>query len=211
MDRDEALMLLGDGSRGVAEWNRRKRAGEAIPDLSRMELSDVVLDGIDLHGARLTEVDLTGSSLEKADLRGANLTSASAHDVSLRHASLFGACLSDACIGEADLRGADLSETELYWTRFFRTDARDASFYFAIMAHTVFALSDLLGAEGLETVEHKLVSSIDVMTLDTLRPVVPPRFHGLRGASRPDGLVQPEPDAGRPDRLSPAVTLPPPG
>jgi uncharacterized protein YjbI with pentapeptide repeats len=187
MDRDEALMLLGDGSRGVAEWNRRKRAGEAIPDLSRMELSDVVLDGIDLHGARLTEVDLTGSSLEKADLRGANLTSASAHDVSLRHASLFGACLSDACIGEADLRGADLSETELYWTRFFRTDARDASFYFAIMAHTVFALSDLLGAEGLETVEHKLVSSIDVMTLDTLRPVVPPRF--LTGCGVPLDLM----------------------
>jgi len=187
MERDETLEILGTGARGVAEWNRRRRDGEAVPDLSRADLSDLDLDGIDLRGARLVEVDLTGSSLERADLRGANLTSASAFDVSLRNACLYGACLSDVSFGEADLRGADLSETELYWTRFLRTDARDASFYFAIMAHTVFALSDLLGTEGLETVEHKLVSSIDVMTLDTLRPVVPPKF--LEGCGVPADLV----------------------
>ena len=33
MDRNEALRLLKGGSEGVAEWNRRRKAGEEIPDL----------------------------------------------------------------------------------------------------------------------------------------------------------------------------------
>lgn len=33
MDRDEALRLLEGGPEGVAEWNRRREAGEEIPDL----------------------------------------------------------------------------------------------------------------------------------------------------------------------------------
>jgi hypothetical protein len=39
MDRDEALRLLKGGEEGVKEWNRRREAGEAIPDLSHANLT----------------------------------------------------------------------------------------------------------------------------------------------------------------------------
>ena len=35
MDRDDALKLLKGGPVGIAEWNRRRDAGEEIPDLNR--------------------------------------------------------------------------------------------------------------------------------------------------------------------------------
>ena len=49
MDRDEALRLLRGGSEGIEEWNQRRRAGEAIPDLT---------------GADLGEADLTRATLD---------------------------------------------------------------------------------------------------------------------------------------------------
>ena len=38
MDRDEALRLLKGGPEGVAEWNRRRKAGEGISDLRKADL-----------------------------------------------------------------------------------------------------------------------------------------------------------------------------
>ena len=43
MDRDEALKLLRGGMEGVAEWNQRREAGDEIPDLSGVELSNANL------------------------------------------------------------------------------------------------------------------------------------------------------------------------
>src|SRR3954467_14460998 len=39
MDREEALGLLKGGEQGIAEWNRRRKAGESIPDFSDADLS----------------------------------------------------------------------------------------------------------------------------------------------------------------------------
>ena len=39
MEREEAISLLRGGHEGVAEWNRRREAGEPIPDLSGADLS----------------------------------------------------------------------------------------------------------------------------------------------------------------------------
>ena len=33
MDRDEVLKLLKGGLKGITEWDRRRKAGEEIPDL----------------------------------------------------------------------------------------------------------------------------------------------------------------------------------
>src|SRR5512135_1402038 len=63
MDRDEALRLLEGGPEGVAEWNRRRKAGEGIPNLG----------GANLGGANLCRANLFEADLSEADLRGANL------------------------------------------------------------------------------------------------------------------------------------------
>ena len=61
MDRDEALRLLTGGPEGVAEWNRRREAGEGIPDLREARL-----DGARLDGARLNRASLDGAILNRA-------------------------------------------------------------------------------------------------------------------------------------------------
>jgi hypothetical protein len=38
MDRNEALRLLKGGEAGVREWNRRREAGEEIPNLRDAEI-----------------------------------------------------------------------------------------------------------------------------------------------------------------------------
>jgi hypothetical protein len=71
MDRDEALRLLKGGPEGVAEWNRRREAGEEIPDLVGARLDRARLDGASLVGARLVGASLVGASLDGASLDGA--------------------------------------------------------------------------------------------------------------------------------------------
>lgn len=47
MTRDEGIKLLKGGKEGVAEWNRRRVAGEDIPELSGANVS-----GANVSGAR---------------------------------------------------------------------------------------------------------------------------------------------------------------
>ena len=42
MDREEAFRLLWGGPKGVAEWNRRRKTGEAIPDLRGTDLDNTL-------------------------------------------------------------------------------------------------------------------------------------------------------------------------
>ena len=51
MDRDEALKLLQGGRPGIAEWNRRRRTGEKMPDFSEADLREADLGGADLTSA----------------------------------------------------------------------------------------------------------------------------------------------------------------
>ena len=88
MDRDEALKLLKGGEEGIREWNHRRWAGGAIPDLTH---------------ANLSEANLAHANLSGADLSGANLSSADLRDANLRIAFL-----SDANLSLADLRNANL-------------------------------------------------------------------------------------------------------
>ncbi len=45
MNRDEALKLLNGGADGIKEWNRRREAGEEIPELRDADLSGAVVAG----------------------------------------------------------------------------------------------------------------------------------------------------------------------
>ncbi len=124
MDRDEALKLLKGGEEGIREWNQRRQADEAIPDLS---LSGVNLKGADLSGADLRNANLSDADLRNADLSNADLSNADLSNADLRGdlvranlsgvnlfgAELIDADLSEAILIEANLSGADLSQAKL--------------------------------------------------------------------------------------------------
>jgi hypothetical protein len=76
MDRDEALRLLRGGPEGIAEWNRRRSAGEEIPDLDGAAFIRADLVGANLSGADLSRATLRDANLNGADLVGANLSGA---------------------------------------------------------------------------------------------------------------------------------------
>jgi uncharacterized protein YjbI with pentapeptide repeats len=76
MDRDEALRLLQGGREGIAEWNRRRSAGEEIPDLDGADFIRADLVGANLSGADLSRATLRDANLNGADLVGANLSRA---------------------------------------------------------------------------------------------------------------------------------------
>lgn len=115
MDSNEAGRLIMSGEDGVAEWNRRRAAAQALP--LRLTLaaphdeSPLNLRGIDLGGCSLVDSDLSG-----ADLSGAYLFRARLGGV-----SLFGANLTGATLAEADLAGADLTRAN-----FEHADLREA-------------------------------------------------------------------------------------
>ena len=143
MDRDEALRLLGGGKEGVREWNRRRAAGEDIPDFAGADLHGVILSEADLSRAKLRGADLRGTSLRgavlgravlskaklsEADLGGADLRGANLIEADLSRVNLGGADLSGAYLTSADLRGADLGGADLGGTYLIRADLRGANF-----------------------------------------------------------------------------------
>ncbi len=105
MDRDEALKLLKGGEQGIREWNQRRLAGEAIPDLFGANLSGANLSGADLSGAILQIADLRDADLSGADLSGADLTLAY-----IIHANLTGTDVERARCRGTIFADVDLSE-----------------------------------------------------------------------------------------------------
>ena len=72
MNREEALKLLRGGEEGVKDWNRRRKAGEDIPNLNEAGLVEAHLDGADLRGADLTLANRSGADPHEADLHRAD-------------------------------------------------------------------------------------------------------------------------------------------
>jgi uncharacterized protein YjbI with pentapeptide repeats len=86
--------------------------------LTRAELSAVVLRGGDfttsiLYRAVLTKADLTGTLFRKADLREAQLDLIEAQTADLTDAMLNGAYLREANLGDANLSRSDLADSYL--------------------------------------------------------------------------------------------------
>jgi hypothetical protein len=97
MDREEALELLKGGLVRILEWNRRRRAGEAIPDLREADLSEA-----DLSGANLSEADLRGADLRGTDLHGVVLTRADLTGAQLHGAYLLGCAITQDQLDSAN-------------------------------------------------------------------------------------------------------------
>jgi uncharacterized protein YjbI with pentapeptide repeats len=114
ISRRKALKLLTGGKAGIAEWNRRRKAGEPIPDLQYADLSAADLRGANfglanLRGAKLSRTILNEANLLYARLSAADLIAASLREADLRSADLREAVLTGAVLSRADLTDADLS------------------------------------------------------------------------------------------------------
>ncbi len=107
---DEALELLQGGEDGVEEWTRRREAGDQIPKLSGVDLSEANLYVANLSGAILSEAQLFWANLSGADLTDANLSRARLGGANLSGADLSEANLSEANLYRANLSGADFRE-----------------------------------------------------------------------------------------------------
>jgi hypothetical protein len=207
MNRDEALRLLRGGKEKVEEWNRRREAGEVIPDLAESDLSGANLTGAEpfaadrfvaesfdanLKRVNLTGADLTGADLAGADLFGARLTGARLTGARLAWADLTWADLTwadltrvnltEARLFETDLAGARLAEVNLTGAHLTRVNLTGAS------CHTAnFADVDLSQVEGLDSIEHRGPSPISTSTLIRSRGRIPEAF--LRGCGLPDAWI----------------------
>ncbi len=82
-------------------------------DWPHAELSQMVLDGVDLRDAHLPHAQLSQSSLVNANLRRCNLRKANLFGANLRGCDLKHTDLNGADLREADLSGAQLSDTNL--------------------------------------------------------------------------------------------------
>jgi len=120
MNVDEALDLLKRGkSRGIGEWNRRRKLGEEIPSLREINLNATTIEranfsGVDLRKAKLNKARLTHAKFCGADLRGASFRGAILNDVDFTQANLEGANLREAALVETNFEGANLSGCRIY-------------------------------------------------------------------------------------------------
>jgi hypothetical protein len=192
MDRDEALKLLQGGPDGVAEWNRRRSAGESIPDLCNVSLAKS-----SLRGARLDEVNLNGADLRWADLKGAKFRDAKLAGADFRWAHLDGADLRGASMRGARLREAkleaklfktDLREADLRGANLCGADLREADLGGSRCLKTIFADVDLSEAKGLESVKHEGPSTLGTDTILRSRGKISEAF--LRGCGVPEQWIE---------------------
>ena len=118
MDRDEALKLLKGGPEGIREWNLRRKAGEALPDLVQADLT-----GADLNEVNLQMANLIAANLTDATLRGANLSRAILSDARLLRTNLSNSIcsccnLNGSHVGGGNFRMADFSRATFPQLRF---------------------------------------------------------------------------------------------
>jgi hypothetical protein len=187
MDRDESLKLLKGGEEGIREWNQRRRADEAIPDLTYADLSEANLVGADLSEANLVGADLRGADLSRADLSRAKLNHANLSGADLSGANLRYAILRYAILRDADLSGANLSGADLRVANLWLADLSGANLVEATCGMTNFADVDLSKVNGLDSVKHQLPSTIGIDTLFRSQGKIPEQF--LRGCGVPDALI----------------------
>ncbi len=188
MDRDEAIKLLEGGPKNIDEWNRRREAGEGIPDLSDTDLMYADLDGANLSSANLTSANLTTCNLISADLSRARVGQANLSDVDLKSANLSGANLAGANLSRAYLHLADVNGANLGGANLGGAQLGAANFSEVQCGHTLFAEVDLSRVKGLDSVQHSGPSTIGIDTLYRSGGKIPEAF--LRGCGVPEYLIE---------------------
>ena len=189
MANPEHIKILRQGTKA---WNDWRKHTPLRPDFSRADLSGVNLSLANLHGADFYEAYLCNANLYRADLCGAELCGADLtwgilYFANLSNADARGANLSGADLGETALCGADLSYANLSGTNLSGANLYQTNLSNTLFAETVLSNLDLKSVGGLECVEHRGPSPIDIRTLRKSWPL-PPVF--LRGCGLPDDLIE---------------------
>ena len=170
-----------DGARAVARVRTltvlprldSKRKGSVVQFLYELNLIDKDISIVNLSGANLRGADLWGANLKGANLAGADLIGAM-----LGVANLTDANLKDARIWEADLnstilRGANLHNATLNNSTLLGADLRNTDLSEAYFGGANLVRAHLKGATGI--------------TIEELES----EAKSLRGATMPDGSIQP--------------------
>jgi uncharacterized protein YjbI with pentapeptide repeats len=155
-------------------------------DLRHSNFHEANLKKADFRKAALGCVEFTGADLSEANLSHAGLWSADLELSKLIRANLNNAFLYTANLNQADLSYADLSEAAL-----FSANLTGVLFYKTILTHaylaqTVFSLTDLTNAIGLDQCFHMGYSAIDYITLSRSKGL-PLSF--LRACGLPEKLI----------------------
>ena len=175
---------LGVLRQGVEVWNDwRTKNPEVQPDLSRVDLTGVVLKKANLINADLSGINFTNGDLTSAYFVNAHFFKSVLVNADLRWSSFYGAIFTDA-----DLSGAALTLTDLRFASFSTVDIEDADFARSRMGRTTFVNVDLSSVKGLGDVAHLGPSYVDVHTIYRSKGKIPEIF--LRGAGIPDSMIE---------------------
>ena len=176
-------------------------------NLCQASLDQAVLLGARMQRANLRYARLVGAVLRGADLTGANLYRAAITAGSLADATVIKADFTESNLTATDLAGADAREAQFAGATLRRTDLRHANlshahlcqafimgsyvaaadFTEAWVGETIFADMDLSDVKGLESVQHKAPSTVDIATIYRSKASIPDTF--LRGAGVPQNFM----------------------
>jgi hypothetical protein len=173
---------------GVEEWNQwRKKQPDIKVDLTRADLEEERLIGIDLHGVNLKRATFRGAVLSHANLTWANLIHTNLSETALNHADFRDAYLIDADLRAADLSNASFKGAQLSEVNLSRAVLKDTDFTNAMVSRLRLCEVNLSQAKGLESVHHARGSSIDLTALQLSKRQIPDIF--LKGIGLPDQFI----------------------
>jgi hypothetical protein len=183
-------------------------------DLSQADLTGITLAGADLSRALLVGANLSGAIFDGCNLSGADLSGAvqtalerplpqvsmreaNLEDTVLSSTNLMGADLTGAAFRRAffeaaslqyaDLKGADFEESALYGVNLSFAKANATRLSGARCNQTIFAAVDLRGFVGLDSIDHRGPSAVDIDTLYRSNGEISETF--LRGCGAPDDFI----------------------
>lgn len=174
---------------GVEAWNRwRSEDHQLRPDLSKEDLSEMVLDGVDFSETDLSEVDFFSTSLISANLKMANLAGSDLSDASMKGAELYKADLSGASLLKVDLTGADLGSVNLSSSDLRGSNLSNANLEAADLSSANLRESNLSGANLTKaTIVGAQLQFSDLSAVNAIAVKYLPyssmsgHYHGIRG------------------------------
>ena len=131
---------------------------------------------------------MPGINLSRANLYRAFLSNANLRRVNFDGAYMKSADLSDADIRMASLVGANLMFAHLEGANFHEAILRDTNLSNSFVAYTIFGDVDFRNTSGLELIQHRSASSVDIHTLYRSEGNIPEVF--LRGCGVPDQMIE---------------------
>ena len=156
-------------------------------DLRGFDLTQVDFATADLRGALLHDADLSGSAFQGANLAGNDLSFSRLRLADFEGADLTGAVLHGADLSLTSFRNARLCNAQLECAKFLHSSLRGVDLRESVCGLTVWGGVDFRGARNLDTVLHRLPSTIGVDTIQASAGEVPEVF--LRGCGASEAFI----------------------